>query len=207
MARMTIDCHTAHEWMTAYLAHGLSRGDTCTIERHLRGCEDCARDYRELKPMFHYLTVSMDSSAEEEVLSDARMHNLLQAADIQAPAPRSSRRVFRNVAVWGSMAASILLGSYLGMQSGQEKIQREHITIEISHTTLNLASVPETQIVPTADTSGSDLNDDPLPEYGLGNHIQTQEPSTINLMQPYFGLPGPRPQHLYSPGYAMDLHQ
>lgn len=209
---MIIDCHTSQEWMTSYLARGLSKSDTYAMERHLRGCKECAHEMRELKPMFHYLTVSMDvSQTESDTLSDTRMQVLLDAADDQAISSSTTpfTRVARHLAVWGSMAASILLGSYLGMQSGQEKIQRDEVTIEISSSLINLASNSDTEISNPENNTGaiSLVGYESLPEYGLGFNIQPQDTGTINLMHPYFGLPGPRPQHLYSPGYAMDLHQ
>jgi hypothetical protein len=202
-----LDCHEIEELTGAYLADQLTVQERFRVEMHLNACELCATELAELQAVIGSLTEEFESEEREPVLDDARREALRSAWIESAPPSRailSKWRTVRRVAMTLATAASILLGSYLGLVSGQNRVQTDDTVFEVS--TLPIA-IPVVYDDPITDPAyGVSFTGTPypfalpimnagLPEYGTGSTVFARQASVSRTRAPYIGLPVPRPNY------------
>ena len=149
-------CSKTSRLMTDMLAGELSAIQAKQLEEHLAACENCRREFDELREIWNFTGDTLRQNTQDLKLSDARRKEIFEAA-AELPAMKLTKKMpskFR----WMELAATVIIGFFvlailLGMMlpalsSSREKAQR--ISREAELKQARLLAEQETDATPAS---------------------------------------------------------
>ncbi|MFP6583010.1 MAG: zf-HC2 domain-containing protein [Candidatus Hydrogenedentota bacterium] len=201
---MKMTCAEIEECVGAYLADHLTVQERYRVEMHLDSCPDCQAEIDSVSDIAILLKSSLNDDNDDLQLDSTRRETLSQLWAEANPhndhATRIRWRMMRNAATGLAVAASLMIGSYLGFVTGNQRVQQPDFKLEIASLpvatlTVQTAEFDEPQYGVSSHGSPYGelliLSQLRLPEYGSGPIIRAQH--TNGTRAPYIGLPVPRP--------------
>jgi len=122
-------CSKISRLMTDMLAGELSAIQAKQLEEHLAACENCRREFDELREIWNFTGDALRQNTQDLKLSDARRKEIFEAA-AELPAMKLTKKMpskFR----WMELAATLIIGFFVlsalllpALNSAREKSQR-----------------------------------------------------------------------------------
>ena len=138
-----MNCSKTSRLMTDMLAGELSAIQAKLLEEHLAACENCSREFDELREIWNFTSDTLRQNTQDLKLSDARRKEIFEAA-AELPTLKLTKKMpskFR----WMELAATLIIGFFVlsalllpALNSARDKSQRVAKAREMSQIGLGL---------------------------------------------------------------------
>lgn len=108
-----MNCEEAREVIYAGVDEPMSSGSEKKLDEHLRGCERCRAEFRELNRLEEVLR-----SVPEPPVPRARLRETANAVSLEVRARGRANAAYQRVGVWVAVAAAVVIAVGVGLVAG-----------------------------------------------------------------------------------------